>query len=180
MLRCEYSAIDNNKKTPFECAVLDGFFMYTSFNVLKVYLNGHKQTMTEKNRLKCIAQSDNTTRLKENIECCCFFCFYFVSFFLSGRVALMIKAYKWRFGQLIKEHVCVCACAWVRLYVFLSCYRCEWNEDIKCPQFNKWIKRNEVKKNALGERESPPTKMKYAFNKSQFILGIVVHNMQYP
>lgn len=47
---------------------------------------------------------------------------------------------------------------------------------------DKKKKRNELKKNALGERESPPDRQKYTliFNESQFILGIVVHNMQYP
>lgn len=47
---------------------------------------------------------------------------------------------------------------------------------------DKRKKRNELKKNALGERESPPDRQKYTliFNKSQFILGIVEHNMQYP
>lgn len=52
-------------KSPFECAMPDGF-LFISFNVLKVYLNGHKQTMTEKKSSQMYSvQSDNKTRLEK-------------------------------------------------------------------------------------------------------------------
>lgn len=163
-------------KSPFECAMLDGFLFISYFqrfeSVSKWSQANNDRRAEEKIPSSQMYRPNQTIRLgwrekKLNLVVVVVFMsflfFYFASF--SGRMALDDKSIQmWRFCQLIKRCVRVCVC---RADVNVTKTRKCVHNPIGKKSETKWRRMLVV-----SGRESQPTKMKYHSMKANLFWAL--------